>query len=269
MSCTPKGSPHSLVAPGARLGERVTIGLGAVIEEGAVIGDDTIVMAHVVVYSGVHVGRQCILYPGAVLGEPGKGPSRGPVLVIGDRNAFREHVVLLPGTSEAPTRIGSDNLFMSCCLVGRGCVVGDGNVVGNFSSLGDRSSLVGLCIVGGLANLSSGVRVGRMAMVGGMANALGDVPPFLRVSGNPCASFGLNVIALRRRGVSAEVRASLKRAHRAVFLPEGGPEAILRDPASACESDETREFLEFARRSKRLIGLPAQPDEEDGDADHV
>ncbi|MDR2391928.1 MAG: UDP-3-O-(3-hydroxymyristoyl)glucosamine N-acyltransferase [Planctomycetota bacterium] len=62
----PPPGVHSsaLVAPSARLGRDVSIGAGTVIEDGAVVGDRTIVFPQAYVGTGTHVGEECLLYPG-------------------------------------------------------------------------------------------------------------------------------------------------------------------------------------------------------------
>ena len=59
--------PSATVAPGAKLGERVSIGPGCVIGEGVSIGDDSCLYPLVVVYPGCRIGARAIIHSGAVI----------------------------------------------------------------------------------------------------------------------------------------------------------------------------------------------------------
>jgi UDP-N-acetylglucosamine acyltransferase len=60
-------------------------------------------------------------------------------------------------------------------------------------------------------------RIGRLAMVGGHARVVQDVPPYMLLDGQSSCVVGLNVVGLRRSGHSAEDIAELKAAYRAIY----------------------------------------------------
>ncbi len=74
------------VDPGcpARIGERVTVGHGAIIHA-SVIEDDVLVAMKAVVLSGCHVGRHCLIGAGAVLPEGTRVPEGSLVLGVPGR----------------------------------------------------------------------------------------------------------------------------------------------------------------------------------------
>jgi UDP-N-acetylglucosamine acyltransferase len=57
-----------------------------------------------------------------------------------------------------------------------------------------------------------------MAMVGGMTGVNKDVPPFSLFEGVPGEVKGLNTVGLRRNGIDAETRATIKKALRLLYL---------------------------------------------------
>jgi UDP-3-O-[3-hydroxymyristoyl] glucosamine N-acyltransferase len=65
--------PAAVVAKGAVLGERVSIGAGCVIGEGVTIGDDSCLYPRVVVYPNCSIGKRVIVHSGAVIGADGFG----------------------------------------------------------------------------------------------------------------------------------------------------------------------------------------------------
>jgi UDP-3-O-[3-hydroxymyristoyl] glucosamine N-acyltransferase len=64
---------HVTVGAGAVIGDRVTLMSGVRVGDGCVIGDDTTLYPNVVLYAGVKIGKGCILHAGCVLGADGFG----------------------------------------------------------------------------------------------------------------------------------------------------------------------------------------------------
>jgi len=61
-------------------------------------------------------------------------------------------------------------------------------------------------VIGGIAGVHQFVKIGRNAMVGGMAKVVQDIPPYVIADGQPAHVIGLNSVGLARAGVSEEVR---------------------------------------------------------------
>ena len=139
-------------------------------------------------------------------------------LVIGDGNVIRENVTVHRAMdAEKATRIGSGCLLMVGAHVAHDCTLGDNVILTNNAMLG------GHVIVGDRAYISGGVavhqfcRVGRLAMVGGLARVRQDVPPFVTVDGGSTMIVGLNRVGLRRAGFTAEQMSELKEAYRLIY----------------------------------------------------
>ena len=60
-------------------------------------------------------------------------------------------------------------------------------------------------------------RIGRLAMVGGLARVRQDVPPFVTIDGGTTMVVGLNKVGLRRAGFSAQEMTQLKAAYRSIY----------------------------------------------------
>lgn len=254
------------IHPSATVGKGATLERNVIVGADVVIGEDTRIMPNVILYPGTRVGRRCQIFPGAVLGGLGDGEEedvRHAPLILGDENVVREHVVIYGGSKNAPTEIGRGNLFMGCVMVASGCRIGHDVVIGNGSLIGEGVFLGDGCIIGGLSYLIPKTRVGRMAMVGGMSHVTGDVPPFLKISGIPAQSFGLNVVGLRRRGMESDTRMSLKRAYVGVLLSGADPIRAAREARGAAEwPPEAEEFLDFVVGSSgRLVGVSGTSEE--------
>jgi len=79
-----------------------------------------------------------------------------------------------------------------------------------------------------------------------------DVAPYVRAGGYPLRPMGLNLVGLRRRGVSEEAITALKQAYRILFR-DGltVPEAVERIRGTLPPLPEVLHLAEFALSSER------------------
>jgi UDP-N-acetylglucosamine acyltransferase len=136
-----------------------------------------------------------------------------------------------------------------------GAHVGHDCVVGNQVVLVNNAALAGEVTVGDRAFISAGVgvhqfcRVGRVAMIGGLAKVVQDALPFVTTDGNPARARGLNLVGLRRAGFKAAEIAELKDAYRMLYQRVPLKEAIERmKKGSGAAVKELAEFLESGKR---------------------
>jgi UDP-N-acetylglucosamine acyltransferase len=61
------------------------------------------------------------------------------------------------------------------------------------------------------------VHIGRLAMVGGMSRIDRDVPPYMLIEGNPSRVRSLNLVGLKRTGLTAAELGQLKKAFRTLY----------------------------------------------------
>ena len=67
--------------------------------------------------------------------------------------------------------------------------------------------------IGGGAAVHQTVRIGRLAMVSGLAGVTNDIPPFGYVFGLPARLVGFNKIGLLRRGATRDQLRTLRAAN--------------------------------------------------------
>jgi UDP-N-acetylglucosamine acyltransferase len=94
-------------------------------------------------------------------------------------------------------------------------------------------------------------RIGRLAMISGLAGVNLDVPPFCLAEGHKARIRGLNVVGLRRAGIDADGRAELKRLLKAIYSSRSTPSEMVR--TLQAETAEGRELLEFYRGTQRGV----------------
>ena len=172
---------------------------------------------------------------------------------MGDHNVFREHVTVHRATNEGDaTVIGSHNLFLTSVHVAHDCVLGNHIIMSGFSGLAGHVLVEDRAILGGFTAVHQFCRIGRMAITGGCAKVVQDVPPFMLADGNPAETRALNKIGLERNGVSEEVQNALKQAHKMLFR-DGltVSNALAKIEAELPASPELSHLIHFARTSQR------------------
>jgi UDP-N-acetylglucosamine acyltransferase len=255
--------PTAIVAPGAALGEDVSVGPYSIVGEKARIGDRTVLKSHVVIEGSTELGADNVVYPFAMLGGPPQHTAykgEDTRLVIGDRNVVREHATMNLGTVNGGglTQVGSDGFYMIESHVGHDCRVGDHVILTKQATLGGHCQIADYVIVGGLAAVHQYTRVGRHAMIGGLAAVVKDVIPYGSVWGNHAHLEGLNLVGLKRRGFGRETINTMRAAYRLLFADEGTFQERLDDTMetyAACP--EVIEILDFIRADgSRPLCLP-------------
>ncbi|MFO0952279.1 MAG: acyl-ACP--UDP-N-acetylglucosamine O-acyltransferase [Isosphaeraceae bacterium] len=257
--------PTAVIDPEAEIAPDARIGPYAIIEGAVRIGPGCVVESHACLCGPLTMGADNFVGHGAVLGKSPqhKGYRGEPTsLRIGDRNVFREHVTVHRGTVQGngETWIGDGNLFMIGSHLGHDCRVGSGCTLVNGALVAGHVTLEDHCILSGHSALQQRVRVGRLAMLGGLGSSSKDIPPFVLQQGYNCVS-GLNVIGLRRAGMSNETIAALREAYR-ILYKEGRTQRSALD--RICEDlgtvPEVVEFVNFVRESSLGIN-PARSGE--------
>ena len=237
------------VGPYAHIGKDVRIGDGTVVKQGAIIGGHTT------------IGSECQIFPYACIGMKTQDLKYqdGSVsyVEIGDRTVIREFVTVHLGTADGEkTIIGSDCLFMCYCHAAHGVIMGDHVICSNSVQLAGDVHLQDWAIVGGCTAVHQFCTVGRHAMVGGMSRVTQDVPPYMLCgveAGDPKV-VGPNVVGLTRRGFAKETISLLKEASR--FLYRSGlnrSQALERIENDVEQIDEIKELVSFYRNSQRGV----------------
>ncbi len=257
----------AIVEPGARMGDKVTVGPYCTVGPDVELGDGVALMSHVVIDGRTTVGANTRIFPFASIGlQPQDLKYKGEAseLVIGCNNVIREQVTMNPGTEGGGmvTRVGNNCLFMVGAHVAHDCQIGDHVIMVNNATLGGHVHLDDWAIIGGLSAVHQFVRVGRHAMIGGMTGVENDVIPYGSVMGNRARLSGLNIVGLRRRKFNREIIQALRSAYRLMFAQEGTLAERLEDVSRRFEGNEpVMEIVDFIRAdSSRSICQPSLED---------
>jgi UDP-N-acetylglucosamine acyltransferase len=247
--------PLALVSSQAQLGAGVTIGPFCIVESDVVIGDHCTLASRAVVKSGVTLGANNTLYEGAVLGgfpQHVRMPEQLGRVVIGTGNTFRENTTVHRALHEgAQTTIGSNNLFMVGAHVAHDCTISDNAIFANNMLLGGFVAVGDRAFVSGAVGVHQFCRIGRLAMIGGCARVVQDVPPYVMVDGHSGLIVGLNLVGLRRNGYGTEDVAQLKAAYRTIYRRGLRWNAILETLKRDFTTGPAADFFPFLSQGTR------------------
>jgi UDP-N-acetylglucosamine acyltransferase len=249
--------PLALVAPSARLGDGVQIGPFSVVEDNVTIGPECVLEGHVVIKNGTTLGEKNHLFEGAVVGgipQHTNVPQQLGRVVVGSGNTIRENVTIHKAMQpDHNTVIGDHCLLMCNAHVAHDCHLGDHVILTNNVMLAGHVTVGSRAFLSGGAGVHQFCRVGRLAMVGGLAHISRDVPPFVTIDGQSSYVVGLNQVGLKRAGYDAKSIARLKEAYRVIYRSGLIWKEILAALQEQFHDEAAAEFLPFLASSKRGI----------------
>ncbi|SFV60713.1 Acyl-[acyl-carrier-protein]--UDP-N-acetylglucosamine O-acyltransferase [hydrothermal vent metagenome] len=250
--------PSAVIEEGAVLGNNVSVGPFVYIGPKVRIGDNTTVASHAVIEGDTTIGKNNRIFSHAAVGtipQDLKYDGEPVQLIIGDNNTIREFTLLNPGTKGggSVTKIGNGNLLMGYVHLGHDVILGDHCILANGATLAGHVELGNHVVIGGLTPVHQFVHIGDYAMIGGASALAQDIPPYCLAEGNRASLRGLNLTGLRREMEREEINA-LKVAYRELF-EQGNP---LQEAAQrlfeTSDSEKVKTLCKFIKTSKR--GIP-------------
>jgi len=249
--------PTAVIHPQAKLGSDVHVGPHAVIDAGVELGADCIVGPHVYLTGRTVIGARNKFHAGCVIGDAPqdlKYQGDSTRLRIGDDNCFRENVTVSRSTSlESETVLGSHIFLMTGSHVGHDCVVGDHVIIANATALAGHVTLGDRVVLSACVVVHQFLRIGTLVMAQGGAAISQEVPPFTMAQNGVNRLCGLNIVGLRRAGVTAEERLELKRLYRLLFRSGKNLRAAVVEARNLFTGPRAKELLDFVATSKRGI----------------
>jgi UDP-3-O-[3-hydroxymyristoyl] glucosamine N-acyltransferase len=208
----PGVSPHAVVDPTATLGEgaaisagvvigrRTTVGKNARIHPGVVIsddvriGDDVILYPNVVIRERITIGHRVIINAGSVIGTDGFGyrwdgqkqakiPQIGTVVIEDDVEIGSCSCIDRAKFNE--TRIGKGTKIDNLVQIAHNVRVGMHSVICGQVGIAGTAKIGNYVVLGGATAVRDHATVGDGAMAGGHAVIIEDVAPKQAVSGLP------------------------------------------------------------------------------------
>ncbi|MBN2096972.1 MAG: UDP-3-O-(3-hydroxymyristoyl)glucosamine N-acyltransferase [Candidatus Omnitrophica bacterium] len=204
--------PSAVIAKSAKLGKNVAIQAYCVVEDGAIIGENTIIYAGVYIGQDVKVGKNCAIYPhvsirerveigqrviihnGTVIGSDGFGfakvsgmhhkiPQIGTVIIEDDVEIGAN--VTIDRARFDKTVIGEGSKIDNLVQIAHNVIIGAGSIIVAQTGI-SGSTVVGKNVtLAGQSGLVGHITIGDNAIVGAQAGVTKSVPANACVSGYP------------------------------------------------------------------------------------
>lgn len=204
----PRGiHPTALISPRARIGSNPSIGAYAVIGDDAAIGDNVTIYPHVVIYPGAVIGNDCLFHAGVIIREFVRIGHRVIVqngaVIGGDGFGFAKkedgsyHKIVQSGTViiEDDVEIGAnttiDRATVGATVIKRGAKIDNLVQIGHGCRVGENSLLAAQ------VGLAGSTTVGRSCMLAGQVGAAGHL------------TIGDNVVATAQTGIPSSVDSNM------------------------------------------------------------
>lgn len=252
-------SPLASVAPGAKIGQNVTIQPFAYIEDDVEIGDNCIIMSYASVLKGTRMGKGNKIHQNVVLGaEPQDFHYNGEEsnLVIGNDNHIRENVVVSRATFAGnATKIGNGNFLMDKVHICHDVEIADNCVVGIGTTIAGECKLDDCVILSGNVTLHQYCHVGQWSLIQSGCRVSKDVPPYAIMAGNPVAYHGVNAVVLQQhKDTSERILRHIANAYRLIYQGNFSiQDAVQKIVDQVPMSEEIEHIVAFVKGSERGI----------------
>ena len=249
------------VAKDATIGNDASIGPYCVVGPNVTLGDGCRLVGHVHLDGHTTIGPRTRIAPFASIGGPPQsvryrgGPTR---VVIGADCDIRENVTVNAGTEDdrGVTEVGDRCFLMAGTHVAHDCKVGSGVTFANNVLLGGHSVIGDNVLFGGQVAVRQFVRIGEGAMIVGLSGVRADVIPYALAHGPLAHLVGLNVVGLRRRGVTRSDLHQIRQAYHAIFFGDGTfAERVKRAEGSYTDQPLVGTIFEFIRTATRPLTM--------------
>ncbi|UCC95009.1 MAG: acyl-ACP--UDP-N-acetylglucosamine O-acyltransferase [Candidatus Omnitrophota bacterium] len=250
--------PTAVIEKGAVLAEDITVGPYAVIERMVVLKRGVTVSAFAHLKGDTHIGENTFIGTGALIGEVPQilgCRQAGGKVYIGKNNVIREYVTIHTSSSQDKiTSIGDNNYLMGFSHVAHDCNLKNNIIVCNGALIAGHVEVQDRAFISGDVVIHQFVRIGRLAMIGGLSRVNQDIPPFMMVVGDSRV-WGLNIVGLRRAKFTSHDIAEIKKTFNILYRSHLPLKSAL-EKIKGIDSGLVKEVADFITPSKRGICGP-------------
>ena len=179
---------------------------------------------------------------------------------IGSDAVIREYVTIHRSpTPGAVTRVGDGCMLMAFVHIAHDVKLSSNVTIANHTILSGHVEVGEKTVISGHVMVHQFCRIGEMAMVTPGTRIRQDVPPYVLLSDSGNVA-GLNIIGLRRSGMTAAERSGLKKTLKTFFFKGLNFGNAAKEMENADFTNKyTDRFCEFMTSSKRGV-LSPDPD---------
>jgi UDP-N-acetylglucosamine acyltransferase len=249
--------PTAIIAEGAKLHPTVEVGPFAIIGPNVEIGANTKVGPGSHINGHTKIGTDNVIHPTVVIGAPPqdlKYKGEKSYLTIGNGNHIREFVTIhLAEGEDQYTTIGDNNLLMAYVHIAHNCKVGNNTIMANAVTLAGHVEVDDRAVLGGFSAIHQFCKIGSMVMIGGMTKIVKDVPPFIKIDGNPAYVVGLNTVGLQRNNVDKDSISNIKELYKVFFRSGMNVSQVMEKWPELVKADDplVKQFHDFVKSATR------------------
>ena len=246
----------------------------AIIHPSAKIDPSTVVGPYTVIGEDVQIGKNNHIGPFCVIENTTMGDNNELIascfigvkpqdlsykdehtrVVMGNGNKIRECVTIHRSTFvDKPTTLGNNNLLMANSHLAHDVQMGNNCIIANSTGIAGHVIIEDRVVMSGMVGVHQFSRVGTMAMISGGAMVPVDVPPYCIAQGERAKLVGLNIIGLRRAGLTRETILQIKRAFKLMFRSGKRLEEAMSELEAAQPCKEVQHIIDFCRASQRGV----------------
>lgn len=250
----------AIIHKSAQIADDVEIGPNVVIGENVKLASGVKIIANAYL-EFCEIGENTVISPFATIGTPPQdlGYKGEPTKVIVGKNCqIKENVTInrAANAGDLTTRVGDKCLLMVGSHVAHNGQLADEVILANLVTLGGHVQVGFGAFVGGMSVFHQNIRIGEMSITSGFSAARQDILPFSKCDGRPATPTGLNVVALKRRGVSQEDRTTMNEAYKILISPDfNTSQAIEEIKNKGLVNEHVEKMIEFIKTSKRGVTL--------------
>lgn len=250
-------APTARVHPQARIGPQVRIGEFVIVEQDVEIGAHCRIEPYVYIKRWTTLGEHNEISAATVLGtDPLDKHFTGErsYLRIGNGNIIREHYTISRGTQpDSFTEIGDGNYIMTSGHIAHNCRIGNNTVIASCALVAGHVDIEDQAFISGGVVIHQYSKIGQLAMIGGNSRVNLDVPPFFLYTDFNARPNGLNLVGLKRAGLSPQEIAALKMAYKILYRSGLKLKDAMARISSELNTAHTRHLVNFIETSQRGI----------------
>lgn len=200
-------NPTATIHPSCEIGPHVVVEQSVRIGPGCTLGPSSIVLGN------TEIGANCSIHSHAVIGDvpqDRKFAGENSGCRIGDGCVVREGVTIHRASTEGSATIIGDRCYLMThshvahdCVLESDVTLVSGALLGGYVHVGRKAN------ISGNVGVHQFVRIGELAMIGGVAMISQDIPPFT-MTDHQGAIVGLNSVGMMRDGFSTADREEIK-----------------------------------------------------------
>jgi UDP-N-acetylglucosamine acyltransferase len=251
--------PTAIIEDGAIIGDDVRVEAFSIIERGAIIGDGARIGSHSRVFSGTTLGRRCVVRHSAAIGGTPQAlafdASISTTLEIGDDSEFYEGCTIHRGTTESyTTRIGARCRFQAFAHVAHDSQIGNDVVLENFAGVAGHVHVGNHTVIRYGNAVHQFTHIGSYCDIGSWLTK--DIPPYLRYKDPEKRYLSLNESTLRLHGWTDDDLREVRTVYRILY--ESGlnvSQAVSEIESRLPDNAHAMHILSFIKTIKRGLAV--------------